>query len=233
MKTLDQQRRLWRRATAALAIAAIAALAVPAVSWAGAPGPFTDVPADHDFAPEISEVANAGVAQGFSDGTYRPGTAVSRQAMAAFLSRAGSSIAELNSAGVTITSNSPTTIQANLIDVPGVVGEDTHQFVNVLGQVSFEDAAPLGCSPCTLALRIRDNTDSVNGTERFYTLEANAFADLYDTITINEVFEVGPGVHQMQLTARWAFASGGGTSMDIATVNLTSTVIPFEAFAAL
>jgi hypothetical protein len=231
MKTLDQQRRTWRRATVAIAAGIALALAIPAYSFAGGPGPFVDVPADHVFAQPISEVANAGVAQGYEDGTYRPGAPVTRQAMAAFLSRVGSSIAEVSAAGPTITSNSAATIGAVLVDVPG--NADTTQYVHVVGTVSFEDGAPQGCAPCTLAFRLRDNTDSVQGTERFYTLEQNVFADLYDTITINEVFEVDGGGHQFQLTGRWSAGSGGGTSMDISTYNLTATVVPFNGFVLL
>lgn len=47
--------------------------------------PFADVDASHDFCPHISWLAAEGIAGGFPDGTFRPGTAVSRQAMARFL----------------------------------------------------------------------------------------------------------------------------------------------------
>ena len=50
--------------------------------------PFTDVPINHPFCGQIAGMADAGVIQGYSDGTFRPGTTVSRQAMAAFLYRA-------------------------------------------------------------------------------------------------------------------------------------------------
>lgn len=61
---------------------------------AGAPaGPFPDpgfddVSGGHPFYAEISWAAAGGVVNGYDDGTFRPGTAVSRQAMAAFLHRA-------------------------------------------------------------------------------------------------------------------------------------------------
>jgi hypothetical protein len=59
---------------------------------AGAPdGPFhahfTDVPMDHPFHDEIAWAADAGIAQGWPDGTFRPGQEVSRQAAVAFLHR--------------------------------------------------------------------------------------------------------------------------------------------------
>jgi hypothetical protein len=56
----------------------------------GTPDPvdgFSDVPTTHPFVDDIAWLVAAGVTEGFLDGTYRPGVAVSRQAMAAFLWR--------------------------------------------------------------------------------------------------------------------------------------------------
>jgi hypothetical protein len=57
------------------------------------PGPFdppgfSDVPADHPFVDEIAWAVSAGVANGYDDGTFRPGACMTRQAGAAFLFRA-------------------------------------------------------------------------------------------------------------------------------------------------
>jgi hypothetical protein len=49
--------------------------------------PFTDVSTSHPFATEVAWVAEHDVADGYDDGTYRPGAVVTRQAMAAFLHR--------------------------------------------------------------------------------------------------------------------------------------------------
>ena len=48
---------------------------------------FDDVDADHPFHDEIAWMAEAGLADGFDDGTFRPGSVVTRQAAAAFLYR--------------------------------------------------------------------------------------------------------------------------------------------------
>ena len=53
----------------------------------GGPGPFTDVGDRHPFCSEITWLVDQGVADGYSDGAYRPTAPVSRQAMAAFLYR--------------------------------------------------------------------------------------------------------------------------------------------------
>jgi hypothetical protein len=48
---------------------------------------FADVSLTHPFAEEIEWLASEGIAEGYHDGTFRPGAAVSRQAMAAYLYR--------------------------------------------------------------------------------------------------------------------------------------------------
>lgn len=50
-------------------------------------GTFSDVPPEHPFAEEIASVNEAGILAGFPDGTFRPASLVSRQALAAFLYR--------------------------------------------------------------------------------------------------------------------------------------------------
>ena len=49
--------------------------------------PFSDVPTDHAFCSYISWLKVNGISNGFEDGTYRPENNVTRQAMAAFLTR--------------------------------------------------------------------------------------------------------------------------------------------------
>ena len=48
---------------------------------------FPDVPQDHPFRAEIDWLVLSGIASGYADGTFRPASPVSRQAMAAFLHR--------------------------------------------------------------------------------------------------------------------------------------------------
>lgn len=49
--------------------------------------PFTDVVTSNPFCPAITALVGGGVVSGFSDGTFRPTVAVTRQAMASFLMR--------------------------------------------------------------------------------------------------------------------------------------------------
>lgn len=48
---------------------------------------FSDVGANHQFHDEISWMADEDISDGYQDGTFRPGSPVTRQAMAAFMQR--------------------------------------------------------------------------------------------------------------------------------------------------
>jgi len=83
-----------------IAMAAAALLTSSLTAWASTPiadadalppaavaPTFTDVPADHPFADAIDWAATNTITNGFPDGTYRPTAPVTRQALAAFLTR--------------------------------------------------------------------------------------------------------------------------------------------------
>ncbi|MEO6350442.1 MAG: S-layer homology domain-containing protein, partial [Candidatus Limnocylindrales bacterium] len=69
------------------AMAAFLARAADAVLSPCDDPPFPDVPTTHPFCREIQWIRDNGISTGFGDGTYRPQTAVTRQAMAAFMAR--------------------------------------------------------------------------------------------------------------------------------------------------
>ena len=48
---------------------------------------FTDVPTSHPLYTEIAWLASSGIADGFPDGTFRPGGQITRQAASAFFYR--------------------------------------------------------------------------------------------------------------------------------------------------
>jgi hypothetical protein len=77
-----------RARTAVLVVAAVVgSLLLAAPAQPGTAPVFADVPADHAFAEEISWLVAEGITTGFPGNEFRPGAAVSRQAMAAFLFR--------------------------------------------------------------------------------------------------------------------------------------------------
>lgn len=56
-------------------------------SPAAALGNFVDVPADLYYAPAVAWASANGIVNGYSDGTFRPGAAITREQMAAFMYR--------------------------------------------------------------------------------------------------------------------------------------------------
>jgi hypothetical protein len=76
--------------------------------------PFSDVPTTNPFCREIKWMKEAGISTGFGDGTYKPATNVTRQAMSAFMRRAA----------VFVTPQAPPSNAANvalLVGVPGAL----------------------------------------------------------------------------------------------------------------
>ncbi|OWY61537.1 hypothetical protein B7486_63275, partial [cyanobacterium TDX16] len=74
---------------------AMAAFLYGALDGAGDPTPpnpgFPDVSPSHPFFEEIAWLVDAGIADGYADGRFKPSAPITRQAMAAFLFRAGTS----------------------------------------------------------------------------------------------------------------------------------------------
>lgn len=120
--------RRTRRLLALLAIGVVSSLTtLGAVAVAGITQNFTDVPPSHTFFDEIELVAGGCIAQGFTDGTYRPSQGVDRGSMAAFLARAAGRIGSTVEVGgpfpslgsPTPTTQSPwTTVATGGIELP-------------------------------------------------------------------------------------------------------------------
>lgn len=80
-----RSRRVQRVLTTVTAAGALSVLSAGVVLAAA---DFSDVDDDHQFSDEIQWMSDTGISEGYSDGTYRPGNPVTRQAMAAFMMRA-------------------------------------------------------------------------------------------------------------------------------------------------
>jgi hypothetical protein len=77
-----------RRRRVGTALALVAAGLVGGLAATAAAGPlFNDVPAEGVFAEHITNVQQAGIATGFSDGSFRPTRALNRQQAAAWIDR--------------------------------------------------------------------------------------------------------------------------------------------------
>ena len=109
-----------------ISVAAVVAVALfGAGVAAGGGASFVDVQPSHPFYDEIEEFAGSGVTGGYEDGTYRPGATVTRQAMAAFMTRGLGRVAQAAPFSGTNVPASPTTTNVatlNNIVVPGQAG---------------------------------------------------------------------------------------------------------------
>lgn len=76
------------RRTSVLILALVGTFLLIGAGVASAVDSFSDVPADHPFHDEIMALADAGVVDGFVDGTFRPDEYVMRQQMAKIIVRA-------------------------------------------------------------------------------------------------------------------------------------------------
>lgn len=103
---------------------------------------FTDVSPDHPFKASIDWLVLSGVAEGYDDGSFRPGTAVARQAMAAFLYRSAGSPAytpPVTSPFVDVTPASPFYREITWLAAQGI----TTGTPMPDGTVQFQPAAPV------------------------------------------------------------------------------------------
>jgi hypothetical protein len=109
---------------------------------------FTDVGPTHPFFDEIEEFGGAGISGGFPDGTYRPGTAVSRGAMAAFMTRGLTSV---NSASGTnaITVDGEELLNTVNFEVPGESGGGQHLIIEA--SVTWRTTVDLKSDACSNA----------------------------------------------------------------------------------
>jgi hypothetical protein len=104
-------------------------------------GPFTDVGEDHPFGEEISNLADAGIAGGFPDGTYRPNNPVTRASMAAFLNRGlsrGTYIVWEASSATEITADATYISLPTLRILPGATGAGNSGIIVVTAIVDFD-----------------------------------------------------------------------------------------------
>lgn len=132
---MSTMRRRARTGAAVLGVVAVAVVSsVATTALAGGGGPFSDVGDDHPFADEIAFVADSGIAQGYEDGTFRPGAPVTRQAMAAFFAR--SQTYTYVQATQQVTDGTLQTVTATCPDGTVVVGGGVQSSVPLDGRVS-------------------------------------------------------------------------------------------------
>lgn len=213
------------------AIAVVSAsLTVGGAAWAS--HQFSDVDDDHPFHDEIGMIVDSCVATGFDDGTYRPANSVTRQAMAAFLSRGLGQVEVADGAIATLPGNDSGTITAPLtltsvdVQIPGA--GDCTQYVEVTGRASV-DIPGMQLDKCN-AVRCTVWLDVYEGPTLLGTAEGVLSGNFdVDVMTVNAVVPAGPGTHTYTLAARtWLMKADAGSAHDI---RLIAETHPFSTTA--
>jgi hypothetical protein len=112
---------------------------------------FPDVATNSPFHQEVANVAGAGIATGFPNGTYHPQDPVNRQQMAAFMNRGSGRVAFGESGGFVnaTTNNVPVDIASVTVTAGATGAAATGGFVLVTGSVNAE-SLDFGDCPCSI-----------------------------------------------------------------------------------
>lgn len=219
----------WRGVVAALALTALGA-AIGGAAGAGTPSAFPDVGPAHPFRAEIARFAEAGISGGYSDGTYRPGAPVTRQAMAAFLVRGLGSVAtsHRNGAGPFGAATGRSTLNQRPSTLPWTTGST--QWVIVRGVVDWSTEAtratvcPSTGPGCGFQLAIVENGSTVRATAN--TRISGDWAG--GTAVVEAVFAVaGTDGFDPWLTIE-ASPGVSAASLHVLQSRLTVQTLPFE-----
>lgn len=199
-----------RRRGAVVAAGLLVAGAALGGGVALAVGPsFSDVPEGHQFYDEIEWMAASGISTGYPDGTYRPGVAVSRQAMSAFMLR----LAEvMGDAGVApelagFSTTSPEFVSWTFATGTVTLPPGYHSNVKVTfnaQSVCFEADGLMDPAGCEVRLLV-DGSPAFSGA-RTLTFATPSEQGLRTAVWL--VRGLTPGSHTVQLQARQDHADG-------------------------
>lgn len=232
----DTSRRFPRRMRR---FAGVAAVVVTCTAIGGAAGvlaatTFTDVPLTHPFHDEIAEASGACLAGGYADGGYHPADAVTRQAMAAFLSRAGSDVAYAENLAIGqfgagdgfSTVEEITRVEVEVPNVPGCT-----QWVVLHGQVdlyslglSADTCTPTGDAACR---GVVDLYEEIDGSSTMRAAVVTSLRDDYasEAVDVMTALELTPGRHIFWLGVRAFDVNADAAYYDQG--RLLATVVPF------
>jgi hypothetical protein len=170
---------------------------------------FPDVPNSNPFHGDIGAIADAGITAGFSDGGYHPAANVTRQSMAAFLSRGlghivhdaqtleNSSFGPVAGAGF----STDVPVKEIVFNVPGTTNEFApKQLVYLQGRVMFTGPmGPAAGCPCVIGLQIADITGNQFGPNTSTTFDSSTNASLPWTVDVDTAYVLPPGPRTFQL----------------------------------
>jgi hypothetical protein len=206
-----------------VAIALVASLVGGGVATAS--HQFSDVSNGHPFHADISAIRTAGITAGFDNGTYQPGTAVSRGAMAAFMRRGFGRVASATDTDSN-PADSANTNGANVIVRAGAAVTGTSGFVSVTGTVNM--ATPVSECQCTLFAEIRNNTTGATGQTRSVMGDDQSFFLVHlQSIAVQATFPI-PANTTHSYSVRFRVLTAGLNTGITLLSDIQATYVPFN-----
>jgi hypothetical protein len=185
---------------------------------------FNDVPTNNAFHDEISEIGDAGCAEGFPGGLFKPTDPVKRQQMARFLSRCGGRVAFDSAANVNVMG--PNGSEHVITDVNFTATADGFVVLNATGTTSLQQETQC---PCEVVWQLRDDTHGVYApVESRGQLDnsASAGGNTFESMATTGVFPISQGeTVTYQLRGSWADNDVSGMSFE---ASMTATFFPFS-----
>lgn len=181
----------------ALTIAVVMMMLFPVAAWAS--HQFSDVPDSHTFHDEISAVADAGIAEGYEDGTYRPARDVTRQAAAAFFARGGghATSATVGEFGEVLVGDSDGEVSVLSMDVqvPGTSGGQQRVHLTASSSLFTNATRADACTEalCTVYLEIRHSSGREVGERALFRISGDQAGS---TVTLSGLDTVPSGTTQ-------------------------------------
>lgn len=219
--TIELTRPTWLRRprslkSLAFAMAMLLTLSVPAGVYAA--DRFTDVPYDSIFHGFINSIAGAGITAGCGGTNYCPSANVTREQMAAFLSRGLGRVAQSTTRLRTTISaaDSKQNLASVTITVPGTSGT---QFVLVRGSANLY-GTDLAC-PCNVGYGVTETSGGAGPQPQYDQLAVAGYNQ--KTFAASYVFAAASGTHTYYFT----LGTSSGVMMTIDNANVTAITLPF------
>jgi hypothetical protein len=220
-----RRRPRFHPALAAISVLGVAALA--GSTLASASHDFPDVATASPFHDDISAIADAGITTGFEDGTYRPGTDVSRGSMAAFLGRGLTRVGYDEGSSSAATTASQTLAEVDMVRGAEVAAGDAGFYV-VTGTVAANTTGTASC-PCTLNAAIQVPGDEIAGVTGVLALPNDNSGRARESLTVHAVVPAGPDLLEPEftLTANAFRNTGSGEPTYVMEGALSVLYVPF------
>ncbi len=216
-----------RRKVILAAVVVLLAIGVPAA----ANHAFTDVPSTNPHHPAVAEVADAGITTGCAEGRYCPGQAVTRDQMATFLTRTGSSAYAADSTTVLVPAGGAASGVPVTVQVPGP-GSGGQQNVVLQGSVTVHGPGAISGCPCEVEAFLYRASDDAQSLSSWATLPGEAASSGTTAVSLPVTWAVPQSSARSERYDLAVFVDGTAVTTLRADAALTAVTAPFGAVPA-